>query len=279
MRKDNSFGTGLAVLILCLSSVIFWLFSPGVADADINDPTITFTVAPTTAAAGDNITIRVRVEHPPLVPGAGCLDIASDVAIILGNGDVVTLWCNIPYYGACECEGEIRYSYGADGVYSVQARAHAPVEDKTWFSNTVQITIGGMGICDGVCNGVCLPACGGDVGRDPDCGCLSGDGCCGLGCDNASDDDCAADVVYYRNPLVWNEIIAFVWGAIMYIFGHAIVLAVLMILIGAYVLATSGGNAARVQLGKRIIIWTIIGYVVMLLARGVIMFIIRFPSS
>jgi len=30
----------------------------------------------------------------------------------------------------------------------------------------------------------------------------------------------------YRNPLVWSDIPGFIWGAIMYIFGHAIVLPI-----------------------------------------------------
>ncbi len=44
--------------------------------------------------------------------------------------------------------------------------------------------------CDNACNGSCSPAvC--TVDKDPDCGCLNGNGCCGLGCDNANDNDCA----------------------------------------------------------------------------------------
>ena len=78
----------------------------------------------------------------------------------------------------------------------------------------------------------------------------------------------------YRNPLAWNDIITFIWwGPIMYIYGHAIVLVVLFLLVGAYVLATSGGNPERVKRAQRIIFWTIIGYLVMLLAKGIINFI------
>ena len=78
----------------------------------------------------------------------------------------------------------------------------------------------------------------------------------------------------YRNPLVWNDIITFIWwGPIMYIYGHAIVLVVLFLLVGAYVLATSGGNPERVKRAQKIIFWTIIGYLVMLLAKGIINFI------
>jgi len=179
------------------------------------------------------------------------------------------------------------YSYSNPGTYQITARVCAndmPVigvwdisPHNVCATKTVTITVVGPSTCDGIC-----PP-GLDVSQDPDCGCLDDNGCCGIGCDETNDNDCAAGssggTSRYRNPLVWNEIIAFIWGIIMYVFGHAIVLAVLFILIGAYVIASSGGNISRVQLGKRIIIWTIIGYVVMVLARGIIMFIINFMGS
>lgn len=105
---------------------------------------------------------------------------------------------------------------------------------------------------------------------------VSGDGCdsnCKIETSSSSQQS------IYKNPLVWNDIIAFIWGAIMYLFGHAIVLVVLFLLIGAYVLATSGGSPQKIKLGKDIIIWAIIGYVIMLLARGIINFIWDFIRS
>jgi len=41
-----------------------------------------------------------------------------------------------------------------------------------------------------LCNGVCPAGC--TVAQDPDCGCLSGNSCCGIGCNNASDSECPA---------------------------------------------------------------------------------------
>jgi len=179
------------------------------------------------------------------------------------------------------------HSYGVPGTFILNVRACANDmsgigiwDASPWnvcVSKSVSITIIGPPICDGICSA------GYNVHQDPDCGCLDGDGCCGIGCDDTNDNDCTGtsntSVNRYRNPLIWDDIITFIWAAIISIFSQSIVLAVLMILIGAYVIATSGGNITRVQLGKRIIIWTIIGYAVMLLARGIIMFIIRFPSS
>jgi len=214
---------------------------------------------------------------------------ANRVVIDMGNGRNVAVICQA---GGNDCRGTTAaVTYNIPGNYTITATlcyldssgftiCTPPVAGGApcCMTETTQVRVMGPVLCsaDG-CNGNCPAGC--TVAEDPDCGCLSGDGCCGIGCDNANDNDCAAGVSHYRNPLIWDEIIAFIWGTIMYLFGHSIVLAVLMILIGAYVIATSGGNMTRVQLGKRIIIWTIIGYAVMLLARGIIMFIINTMGS
>jgi len=217
-------------------------------------------------------------------------NVANRVVIDMGNGRNVAVICQA---GGHDCSGTTAaVTYNIPGNYTITATlcyldsinplgtiCTPPVAGgPCCMTETTQVRVMGPVLCsaDG-CNGNCPAGC--TVAEDPDCGCLDGDGCCGIGCDNASDSDCAAGVSRYRNPLIWDEIIAFIWGTIMYLFGHSIVLAVLMILIGAYVIATSGGNITRVQLGKRIIIWTIIGYAVMLLARGIIMFIINTMGS
>jgi len=56
---------------------------------------------------------------------------------------------------------------------------------------------------------------------------------------------------------------------ISFIFNIAVVLAPLMIIIGAAFLVTSGGDPKRVTTGKTIIIYTLIGLVIVLLARGI----------
>jgi len=45
--------------------------------------------------------------------------------------------------------------------------------------------------CDNTCNSSCYdPKC--TAAEDPDCACQDGDGCCGVGCTNVDDSDCAA---------------------------------------------------------------------------------------
>ena len=74
----------------------------------------------------------------------------------------------------------------------------------------------------------------------------------------------------YDNPLQAENIVQFVERAIMVLFTAALYGSPLLIIIGAYVMVTSGGNPRRADLGKKIIIWTLIGLTVMLVARGII---------
>jgi cysteine-rich repeat protein len=48
------------------------------------------------------------------------------------------------------------------------------------------------------CNGNCPAGCA--ASDDPDCGCQSGNSCCGLGCNNATDSDCPAAVEICNTP-------------------------------------------------------------------------------
>ena len=47
-------------------------------------------------------------------------------------------------------------------------------------------------------------------------------------------------------------------------------LAPLMIIIGAFVMVTSGGSLERAEFGKKIIIWAVIGFSVALMSKGII---------
>ncbi|MBU3918403.1 hypothetical protein KKC63_00620 [Patescibacteria group bacterium] len=243
-------------------------------------------ISPTQAVINTGESIRISVDA-----WAYSDNVANTVVIDMGNGNNVAVTCQP---GGHNCSGNSApVTYNIPGNYTITATlcyldsvsplatiCPTPITpgDPCCVSETTQVRVMGPMLCasDG-CNGNCPAGC--TVADDPDCGCLSGDGCCGIGCDNASDNDCVAGVSDYRNPLIWDDIITFIWVGIISIFSQSMVLVVLMILIGAYVIATSGGSITRVQLGKRIIIWTLIGYTIMLLARGIIMFIINTMAS
>lgn len=60
---------------------------------------------------------------------------------------------------------------------------------------------------------------------------------------------------------------------INFLFYLAIVLAPLMILIAAFLFLTSAGDLKRIQQAKSMITWTIIGFTVILLSKGLIIVI------
>ncbi|MCX6789029.1 MAG: pilin [Candidatus Gribaldobacteria bacterium] len=61
----------------------------------------------------------------------------------------------------------------------------------------------------------------------------------------------------------------FIMAAVNYIFYLSIILAPLMIIIGAAVFLTSAGNPKQTKLGTSIIQWTAIGFAIILFARGI----------
>jgi hypothetical protein len=76
--------------------------------------------------------------------------------------------------------------------------------------------------------------------------------------------------VEFQNPLEYETFGELVDAIISFIFYVAVVAAPLMIIIGAFYLLTAGGDPKRVGTGKNVIIYTLIGLAIILLARGII---------
>jgi len=74
----------------------------------------------------------------------------------------------------------------------------------------------------------------------------------------------------FRNPLIWDNILAFLKDLVIYIFRIGTGLSVLMILIGAFVLVISRVDPEKTNTAKRIIFWAIIGFATTMLANGII---------
>ena len=123
---------------------------------------------------------------------------------------------------------------------------------------------------NGQCDQNCPPHC--TLAEDPDCGCLGGNNCCptGLGCNISNDSDCPPVPDQYDNPLSRDDIIGLLQQTIETIFGLLMGLAVLLIIIGGYVMGTSGGIPSRFDKGKKIVIWALIGFAVSGASRGII---------
>ena len=71
------------------------------------------------------------------------------------------------------------------------------------------------------------------------------------------------------NPLQATEFEDIIDNAINFIFNVAIVLAPLMIIVAGFLFVTAGGNPEQINRAKAIIIWTAVGFLIILLARGI----------
>lgn len=73
-----------------------------------------------------------------------------------------------------------------------------------------------------------------------------------------------------KNPLEYGTFEELIYAIINFIFTIALVLAPLFIIIGGFYFVTATDEPARIETGKRIILYTLIGLLVILLAKGII---------
>ena len=107
-------------------------------------------------------------------------------------------------------------------------------------------------------NGDCLSVCDCDTGT-------------------GSGQPCELSVSYYdarcpfgfEDPLKTGRFKTIINTLIDFIFKIALVLAPLMIIIAGFLFATAGDNLERAAKAKRIIIWTTIALIVILIAKGI----------
>ena len=78
-----------------------------------------------------------------------------------------------------------------------------------------------------------------------------------------------AGIVEIDNPLATEDFEVIIDNIINFIFNIAVVLAPLMIIIAGFLFVTAGGNLEQIKRAKNIIIWTSVGFFVILLARGI----------
>ena len=79
-----------------------------------------------------------------------------------------------------------------------------------------------------------------------------------------------AFAISFENPLNFDTFDELIDGLVDFIFWVGIVIAPLMIIIGGFFLVTAAGNPQRVATGKKIIIYTIVGLAIILLAKGLV---------
>ena len=76
--------------------------------------------------------------------------------------------------------------------------------------------------------------------------------------------------VEFQNPLEYETLGDLIDAIVKFIFYIAVIVAPLMIIIGAFYLVTAGGDPKRIGTGKNVIIYTLIGLAIILLARGLL---------
>jgi len=76
--------------------------------------------------------------------------------------------------------------------------------------------------------------------------------------------------VEFQNPLEYETFGELIDAIIKFIFNIAIVVTPLMAIVGAFYILTAGGDPKRVGTGKNIILYTVIGLAIILLARGLV---------
>lgn len=76
--------------------------------------------------------------------------------------------------------------------------------------------------------------------------------------------------IVIQNPLQAGSFQAIVDNIISFIFKIAIVLAPIMVLLGGFLLITAAGNPEQVSRAKNLLIWTAVGFLVVLLSKGIL---------
>jgi len=81
---------------------------------------------------------------------------------------------------------------------------------------------------------------------------------------------CPAGQICIENPLCAESFEDLLNAIVNFIFWVALAVAPMMIMIAAFFLLTAAGNPQRVDKAKQIILWTVIGLAIILLAKGLI---------
>jgi len=217
---------------------------------------------------GDSVSFKIAVKNGGMTIGQNW---KGEVNFGDGQG-TGEMTCHA---GWKQCTMVSSYNYTSPGTFIISGyainRNPSAVDDGIDFL-PYTITILSKGCDSNGCGGGCPDGC--TVDEDPDCDCVSGNGCCPDNCTYITDADCDPSgndsEGRYKNPLIFTNIVQFIWHSLTFIFTLLISLSALFILIGAYVLVTSGGNQIKVNKGKKIIIFTLIGFAIALISRGII---------
>jgi len=73
----------------------------------------------------------------------------------------------------------------------------------------------------------------------------------------------------FKNPIEKNKIEEVIAAVVLWLYAIAFALVPMMILIGAFYILTAAGDPEKINTGKKIILWTIVGLGIVILSTGV----------
>lgn len=76
--------------------------------------------------------------------------------------------------------------------------------------------------------------------------------------------------VRFRSPITATSFEEMVIRIGNWVFTLAIGITPIMVLVGAYMLVTGGGDPRKIALGKKILLFTLIGFCLVMITRGII---------
>ncbi len=78
-----------------------------------------------------------------------------------------------------------------------------------------------------------------------------------------------AQTITFTNPLRSASFQRLVENTINVIFTLSLPLTVVMIVVGGIIMVTAGGSEAQIESGKKIITYTLIGFLIVLMSKGI----------
>ena len=89
----------------------------------------------------------------------------------------------------------------------------------------------------------------------------------GVSAQNNCGQPCPVGAVCIENPLKACSLTALIDGIINFLFTIALVITPLMIIAGGFFFVTGGGDPAKIKRGRDLLLWTAIGFIIILLSK------------
>lgn len=79
-----------------------------------------------------------------------------------------------------------------------------------------------------------------------------------------------AETVEFKNPIEYDTLIDLVKGVTDFLYSVALVLAPLFIVIAGYFFVTASGDPKKIETGKNIVLYTLIGLLIIILSHSLV---------